>query len=98
MEGVEWGTTLALFQGLSNQRAFVYRLLLRGQTDADVGLQNYGGEIRYRHRVLRKWLFLEYLTSLTWPKEFEFESREANWGFGIGLEMYFGPRLNNRVF
>ncbi len=56
-----------------------------------VPIRNYGYEFRYRQRILRKWLFLEFLSSVTWPQDFIWEKREANFGAGIGLEMYFGP-------
>lgn len=89
--GMAWGSTLSLFQGLSNRRALTYSLLVRGETEAPVKLQNYGFELRLRHRFLRKWLFLEYVGSVTFPQEFREEQRDANLGIGLRLESYFGP-------
>lgn len=91
VQGVEWLTSLALFQGLNNRRALTYRALVRGQTEAEVAVQDYGLELRYRQRVKRKWLFLELGTSLTWPRSVLAERRESNWGVSLGVEAYFGP-------
>ena len=91
VEGVDWGSTLSLYQSLSDKRVLTYRTFVRGETRAEVPMDNYGVELRYRMPVLRKWLFLDMNTSITWPKEFEYEKRESNFGAGIGLEMFFGP-------
>ncbi len=91
IRGVEWESSLYLFQALSNRKALTYRTMVLGATGAEEPLLNYGVELRFRQRVFREWLFLELLTSLTWPKEFLTEERDANFGIGAGFEMYFGP-------
>jgi len=91
IRGVEWESSLYLFQALSNRKALTYRTMVLGATGAEEPLLNYGVELRFRQRVFREWLFLELLTSLTWPKEFQTEERDANFGIGAGFEMYFGP-------
>jgi hypothetical protein len=90
-EGLDWGSSVTLFQSLGNRRALAYTVLVRGETAADVGLQDYGVDLRYRRRLNRRWLFLELATSLTWPRETLEERRKINPGVGIGVEMYFGP-------
>ncbi|TVQ49717.1 MAG: hypothetical protein EA371_02505 [Gammaproteobacteria bacterium] len=90
-EGLEWGSSLSLFHNLSERRAMVYSLLSEGETGADIRLQNYGVETRYRQRIARRWLFLELSASATWPRETLDERRRINPGLGIGFEMYFGP-------
>ena len=91
VEGVEWVSRLSLFQQLTNRRALTHGLLLHGETKSEVPIRNYGYEFRYRQRILRKWLFLQLSSSVTWPQDFIWEERKANFGAGIGLEMYFGP-------
>lgn len=91
IQGVAWGSSMSLFQVLSRRRALTYSIFANGQTKADVELRNYGFEFRYRQRILRKWLFVEYLGRISWPREFLFEERELNLGAGISLEAYFGP-------
>lgn len=90
-DGMDWGTSTTAFHSLGRRRAIAYTALLRGETLADVRIQNYGFETRYRQNVFREWLFLQLSASLTWPRETLEEEREINPGVGIGFEMYFGP-------
>ncbi len=90
-DGLEWGTGFTAYHSLKQRRAISYTALLQGETGADVRLQNYGVETRYRQSVFRKWLFLDVSASVTWPRETLAEEREINPGVGLGLEMYFGP-------
>jgi len=90
-EGLDWRASLTLFQSLSDRRALSYTALVRGETAAEVGLQDYGAEVRYRQRLHRRWLFIEFATSVTWPRETLEERRRINPGVGVGVEMYFGP-------
>ncbi len=91
VEGVAWVSYLSLYSALANRRALSYHTFIKGETGADVGLQNYGVEVRYRQRVLRDWLFFEVVNSVTWPRFTLDERREMNLGIGAGFEMYFGP-------
>jgi hypothetical protein len=90
-EALEWGTDISLYQSRGERRAVSYTALLRGETGADVAIQNYGFETRYRRNLNRKWLFLQLSASVTWPREELEEERKINPGVGIGVEMYFGP-------
>jgi hypothetical protein len=98
VQGLEWQSSLFLFQAFSNRRAMTYRVLIEGETEAEESLNNYGFELRYRQRVLRKWLFLELVGGVTWPKYLLIEEREANVGIGVGFEAYFGPIPDNRMY
>ncbi|MEO8224229.1 MAG: hypothetical protein ABI661_05445 [Gammaproteobacteria bacterium] len=89
--GFEWGSNVSAYQSFDPGRAISYTALLRGETSADVRIQNYGVETRYRQRMFRKWLFLELSGSLTWPRATLEEQRQINPGVGLGFEMYFGP-------
>lgn len=89
-DGVEWQSYATLYQDLSGKDTLGYSVVAAGETQADVELQNYGFQLRYRRQILREWLFMEVLQSVTWPREFLAESRETNYGVGIGFEMYFG--------
>jgi hypothetical protein len=96
-EGLDWGTGLTAYQSLGSRRAISYTALMRGETAADVEIQNYGAEVRYRQQVLRRWLFIELQTSVTWPRETLDEEREINPGVGIGFEMFFGPTPDSQL-
>jgi hypothetical protein len=97
-EGLDWGMNLTAYQDLRQRSAISYTALVRGETGADVAIQNYGFEARYRRQVWRRWLFLEVAGSVTWPRETLDEKREINPGAGVGFEMYFGrvPELELR--
>jgi hypothetical protein len=90
-EGLGWSSNVTAYQFFSRRRAISYTALVVGETGADVALQNYGFESRYRQQVFRRWLFLQVSGSVTWPREYLDEKREINPGVGIGFEMYFGP-------
>jgi len=98
IEGLEWESSLFLFHALSNRKALTYRVMVLGKTQAEEPLANYGFEFRFRRRVYRDWLFLELISSATWPKEFMDESRDLNIGIGAGFEMYFGPVPDHRMY
>lgn len=88
---LEWYSALITYQSLGDHRGLAYTGFVRGVMNTDVPLRDYGVELRYRVGVLRKWLFLEARTSLTWPRETLEEKRDINPGVGLGFEMYFGP-------
>lgn len=91
VERLEWTSAFTTFQSLSERRGLAYTAFATGVVNTDVPMRDYGVEVRYRQRVLRKWLFLDARTSLTWPRETLEEEREANPGVSLGFEMYFGP-------
>lgn len=96
-EGMDWGTGVTAYQSLGSHRALSYTALMRGETAADVAVQNYGAEVRYRQQAFRSWLFIEVQGSLTWPRETLDEEREINPGIGVGFEMFFGPTPDNQL-
>ena len=82
---------------MSNRRALTYSVFVRGETEDEVKLQNYGVEMKFRHRFLREWLFVEYVGSLSWPKELMTEKREINPGIGVRFEAHFGPTPQSKL-
>jgi hypothetical protein len=89
-EGVRGYSALTMYRGVGQNQAVAAQLFTNGEFDADVPLGEYGVRLAYRRRILHDWLVLELRPSLTWPKEEPEETRSASWGFGIGLEMFFG--------
>jgi hypothetical protein len=55
-----------------------------------VPLHNYGWKLAYRRAILRDWLVLEVRTSLNFPQDYTYQTRQPSWGLGIGFEMTFG--------
>jgi hypothetical protein len=91
IDGVRWGSTVYLFHALSRKRGLTYSLFVNGNSDAGVSYQNAGVDMRYRQRILREWLFIEYSGGVSWPREYSGVERERNFGAGLRLEAYFGP-------
>jgi hypothetical protein len=89
-EGVKGYTSLTLMRGFPNRRAVAAELFTSGEMDAAVPLGDYGLKLAYRRSVARDWLVLESRISLTFPKDEPWQVREATWGVGVGLEMFFG--------
>jgi hypothetical protein len=89
-EGVRGYSALMLLRGFPNRRAAAAELFTEGEFDDIVPLRNYGLRIAYRRSILRDWLVLETRASVTFPREFADQEREASLGIGIGLEMFFG--------
>lgn len=88
--GFGWYSSLSLYQDLGRRRSLAYSTFVQGETRADVPLEDYGVQVRYRQSILRKWLFVEMSTNVTWPRELLTDVRSANFGVGLGVEMYFG--------
>jgi hypothetical protein len=89
-EGVAWTNKVIAYQNLANNSAMSYAVYNTGETDAEVPVRDYGIELRYRRKILREWLFIEYLAYLSWPREFLIEERKPIVGVGIEFEMQFG--------
>jgi hypothetical protein len=89
-EGVRGYSALMLLRGFPNRRAAAAELFTEGEFDDIVPLRNYGLRVAYRRSIARDWLVLETRASVTFPREFADQEREASWGIGIGLEMFFG--------
>jgi hypothetical protein len=89
-KGVKGYTALMLLRGLPDRKAVAAELFSEHEMDNEVPLQNYGIKLAYRRSITRDWLVLETRVSLTWPKEFAYQEREATLGVGVGLEMFFG--------
>ncbi|MGB5354015.1 MAG: hypothetical protein WBN32_10430 [Woeseia sp.] len=90
VEGVAWTNKVIGYQNLANNSAMSYAVYHTGETDAEVPVRDYGVELRYRRKILREWLFIEYLAYLSWPREFLIEERKPVAGVGIEFEMQFG--------
>jgi len=89
-EGVRGYFAFNAIRGLPDRRAFCAELFSEGEHKAAVPLGNYGVKLAYRRSVSRDWLVLETRLSLTFPKDEPWQTREASWGVGVGLEMFLG--------
>lgn len=94
-EGVDWRSSLIVYQNLGGLRAIAWEAEVEGETDAEIALEQYGLRAIYRQRFLRDDLFFELQGRLFWPKSVDRPEREATPGIGIGFEMLWGdqPKL-----
>ncbi|GEM_PF-1680650 len=88
-EGAEWRVGQTWYH-VNNHGAWSLLAFARGETGWEVPLKEYGLNLVWRQPFTRDWMYLSVGPSLTWPREFAYEKREASWGFGVWLEMEFG--------
>ena len=91
-EGVRWTSKLLAYQSISGKSAFSYSVFATGQTEAEVDVDDYGLEVRFRRSIYREWLFMELSAGVSYPREFAAETRERNLGIGADFEMHFGDK------
>jgi hypothetical protein len=90
-EGLYWRSTALLYQNLGSRSAVAYELFIRGATEAEVELREFGARAVYRQPLLRReWLYGEVITGYTWPRYERDEPREGSAVIGFGLELLFG--------
>ncbi len=89
-QGLDWRSATVLYQNLGSRSAIAWELFLRGSTDAEVGLREYGARTIYRRPLNREWLFAELIGGYTWPREYRDEPREGSALVGLGVELLFG--------
>jgi hypothetical protein len=89
-EGVQWYAGQTWYHLLTGRNAFSLRAFVRGETDAEVPLKEYGLDMIWRRPFTREWLYLSVGPTVTWPREFLEDRREMSLGFNLWLEMEFG--------
>jgi len=90
-EGVDWRVTFILYQNLARGRAIAYEAFVRGETDEEVPLNEYGLRGIFRHPIgARDWLFGELIFGYGWPREKIDESRRGSYLIGVGIELLYG--------
>lgn len=88
--GLNWLSALILYQNLREERAIAYELFVRGDTDAPEPLYEYGGRTIYRHPLLPKKLYGEFVLGYSWPRLDPDAPRRGSYEVGLGLELPFG--------
>lgn len=88
--GWDWRSALVLYQGFGWQRGLAYEAFVRGVTETEVRLREYGLRTVYRQPVLSGRLYLQPLLGYSWPKEEPDTKRRGAYLVGVGLELPFG--------
>jgi hypothetical protein len=88
-DGVDWRTSFTLYRSLEKLQAIAAQAYARGETHADVPLQEYGVNTIYRRPLGREWLFGEGVVGYSWPREKLDQLRRGSLLVGIGIEVAF---------
>lgn len=88
--GVEWWSSLTLFQGLGGNGALAWQLRANGETDSPVPLREYGARVTYRRRLHREWLFGEIGPGVFWRQDEDELERDASPEIWLAVEIHFG--------
>ena len=91
-EGMSWRTAAVLYHNLRRSQAVAGELFLRGATQADVKLNEYGTRAIYRQPVGKPYLFGELVVGYTWPRFERDQPREGSAMLGLGVELLFGRK------
>ncbi len=100
--GWDWRSALVLYQGFGWQRGLAYEAFIRGVTETDVKLREYGLRTVYRQPLASGRLYVQPLLGYSWPKELPDTTRRGAYLVGVGLELPFGknpdvpPALDDR--
>lgn len=91
-DGLAWRSAALVYHNLArwNQAAIAGEVFVRGETDAEVSLREYGTRAIFRQPVGKPYLFGELIVGYTWPREHAGQSRDGSAMVGIGLELLFG--------
>ena len=89
-EGMTWRSATVAYYNLHRLRAVALEVFLRGATQAEVRLSEYGTRAIYRQPVGKPYLFGDLIVGYTWPREQRDQPREGSTMVGLGLELLFG--------
>lgn len=89
-QGWSWRTGIGLYRNLGSGKAGLIEFGLAGQTDAPVGIANYGTRVAYRQTLGRTWLLGEVYSGYDWPKSQPEDIRHSQLYGGLSIEVLFG--------
>lgn len=89
-DGMTWRSATVAYYNLRRRRAVALEAFLRGATQAEVRLTEYGTRAIYRQPVGKPYLFGDLIVGYTWPREQRDQPREGSTMVGLGLELLFG--------
>lgn len=95
--GMDWRTALLLYQGLGWERGLAYETFVRGLTETEVRVREYGVRLVYRQPLPQRRLYLVPLVGYSWPKEQADQPRRGAYLLGLGFELPFGRPADRPV-
>ena len=85
---------LWMYKRITGDRAIAYEAFLRGWTEGEVAIREYGARAIYRQAILnRPWLWAELVLGYSWPRELLIEERDGSLTVGLGVEIRFDREL-----
>ena len=90
-DGLSWRTAAWLYRSLNHGKGIAGEIFSRGDTRHPVPVREYGFRALYRHPLFEERLWVELINGYTWPKVELGTERQGSYGFGIGLQLPFGP-------
>lgn len=91
-QGLDWRSTWTLYQAVGQYAGLAYELFVRGETGDDVPLHEYGLRTTFRHPLLARRLYGEWVLGYSYPREDVTDRRDGSVQVGVGVEMPFGKR------
>jgi hypothetical protein len=91
-DGIDWRTAVILYQNLREGRAIAFETFVRGVTQAEVPLAEFGLRTIFRQPLLQQKLFLELILGYSWPRVDPLLPRDGAVGTGMSIDMPFGKK------
>lgn len=92
-KGLDWRSTMTIYQALLRIRSgLAYELFIRGETEDDVPLHEYGFQTTFRHPMFGGKLYGEWVLGYSFPREDLDEHRQGSYLTGVSVQMPFGKQ------
>lgn len=90
-KGLDWRSTITVYQALPRIRSgLAYELFIRGETEDDVPLREYGVQTTFRHPMFGGKLYGEWVLGYSFPREDLDDRRQGSYLTGVSVQMPFG--------
>ena len=89
-DGMTWREAAFLYRNLRKSRALAVEIFARGETGAEVKMEEYGVRTIYRQPMGSPFFFGDLIVGYTWPRFEPEEPREGSAMLGLGFELLFG--------
>ena len=86
---VAWSSLLGVYQNLGDKRLVALEGLAHGIVNPDVGLSDYGVQLRWEQPVHHRWLIGNAVLGRFHPRATTADERRSIWAFGLGATMQF---------
>lgn len=89
-EGLDWLSAAILYKSFGQARVLSGQSFIRGRTDADEPLREYGFRATLQIPLIKNQLIGETLAGYSWPRTDPDKSRDGSYLVGVGLKLHFG--------